>query len=300
MSVRSRHSGATSAAPHSASVSATTIALLATLGGLSIVAGPTFYDLARQVWSTDEQGHGPLIVGVSAWLLWSKRKAFLELPDAPALLAGWLVMALALLMYVLGRSQAFLQVEVAALIGVVTSCALLFKGSAGLRLTWFPLFFLIFMIPLPGVLVQAVTIPLKTAVSYVAENLLHQLDFPVARTGVILMVGQYQLLVADACAGINSMFTLEAFGLLYAHVMGYTSRLRNILLLVLVVPCAFVANVVRVIILIMVTYYFGDEAGQGFVHGFAGMILFIVAMITLLGIDSLLGRMLNAAPPSAR
>lgn len=293
VSVRVPHSGRPHAAVDSASVSTTATALIIALVGLVAMAGPTMYDLARQIWSTDEQGHGPIVLGVSAWLLWSKRKEFLALPDRPAFLSGWLLMALAMLMYALGRSQAFQQLEVAALILVVAAGALLFKGSAGLRLVWFPLFFLIFMIPLPGVLVQAVTIPLKTAVSYVAEIVMHAAGYPVARTGVILSVGQYQLLVADACAGLNSMFTLEAFGLLYMHVMGYTSKLRNIMLAVLVIPCAFAANIVRVIILILVTYYFGDEAGQGFVHGFAGMLLFVVAMFTLLGLDAFLGRILR-------
>jgi len=157
----------------------------------------------------------------------------------------------------------------------------------------FPFFFLIFIVPLPGVFVQAMTIPLKTAVSYVAEQLMYWAGYPVARTGVILQVGPYQLLVADACAGLNSMFTLEALGLLYCNLMGYTSKLRNVLLAILVIPIAFIANVVRVMILILVTFHFGDEAGQGFVHTFAGMLLFGVGLVMMLGTDSVLGRVLG-------
>jgi exosortase len=109
---------------------------------------------------------------------------------------------------------------------------------------------------------------------------------------VILTIGQYQLLVADACAGLTSMFTLEAFGLLYMHVMGYTSRLRNLFLGALVVPCAFAANVTRVIVLVLITYYFGNEAGQGFVHVFAGLLLFVVAFLLIVQCDHLVGRWL--------
>jgi exosortase len=133
------------------------------------------------------------------------------------------------------------------------------------------------------------------AVSYVAEVLMYHLGYPIGRTGVILTVGQYQLLVADACAGLNSMFTLEALGLLYANLMGYTSKVRNVLLAILVVPIAFVANVIRVLILILVTYYMGDEAGQGFVHTFAGMVLFGVGLVMMLTTDGLLGRALGQA-----
>jgi exosortase/archaeosortase family protein len=113
----------------------------------------------------------------------------------------------------------------------------------------------------------------------------------VARAGVVMQVGQYQLLVADACAGLNSMFTLESLGLLYMNIMAYTSRWRNVLLAVLIIPISFVANVVRVVILILVTYHFGDAAGQGFVHGFAGMVLFLVALVLILMVDSLLSRL---------
>ena len=171
---------------------------------------------------------------------------------------------------------------------------LIFRGPPALRAAFFPLFFLTFMIPLPEALVAAVTAPLKSAVSAVASNLLHVMGYPVGRSGVIMTVGPYQLLVADACAGLNSMFTLEALGLLYMNLMGYTSLKRNVALAILLIPIAFAANIVRVMILVLVTYHFGDEAGQGFVHGFAGMVLFMVALVLTLSTDKLLGLFMPA------
>lgn len=111
---------------------------------------------------------------------------------------------------------------------------------------------------------------------------------PVGRSGVMLTIGQYQLLVADACAGLNSMFTLEALGMLYMNLMRYTSVARNLTLALLLVPIAFVANIGRVMILVLVTYFFGDEAGQGFIHGFAGMVLFLLALMLMLLADRVL------------
>ena len=169
---------------------------------------------------------------------------------------------------------------------------LIFSGAGALRLAWFPLFFLLFMVPLPEALVAAVTAPLKSAVSAVASNLLYQIGYPVGRSGVIMTVGPYQLLVADACAGLNSMFTLEALGMLYMNLMNYTSLGRNVALALLLVPISFAANIVRVMILVLVTYHFGDEAGQGFVHGFAGMVLFMVALMLMLLVDKLLNLVL--------
>jgi len=269
------------------------VLLGALAAGFLLLLVPTVLDLARQVWQSDEQGHGPIIGAVSLWLMWRRRQDVIDAPYRPANVIGGLLFALALVAYALGRSQQIIQAEVVGLILAGTAMLLLLRGVQGLRAVAFPLLFLIFLVPLPGVLVQAITIPLKTLVSYSAEVLMHQAGYPVGRTGVILIVGPYQLLVADACAGLNSMFTLEALGLLYANMMGYTSKLRNILLAILVVPIAFIANVIRVIVLILVTYHFGDEAGQGFVHTFAGMLLFGVGLVMMLGTDTLLGRFLG-------
>jgi exosortase/archaeosortase family protein len=77
--------------------------------------------------------------------------------------------------------------------------------------------------------------------------------------------------------------------MLYMNLMRYTSATRNVVLAILLIPTAFIANIVRVMILVLVTYHFGDEAGQGFVHGFAGMVLFMVALSLMLVLDKLLG-----------
>jgi exosortase B len=264
-------------------------ALVMVLVGFALLYVPTYVDLSSTVWASDEQGHGPIILAVSLWLLFQQRHRIAELAAEPRPVLGGALLVFGLLLYVLGRTQAVILFEVGSQIAVIAALLLLFKGSRAVRLAWFALFFLIFMIPLPGSLVAAVTTPLKAAVSYVAEVLMYALNYPIARSGVVLHVGQYQLLVADACAGLNSMFTLEALGLLYMNLMGYTSVARNVTLAVLVIPIAFVANVVRVMVLILVTYHFGDEAGQGFVHDFAGMVLFLVGLMLMLATDKLLG-----------
>jgi exosortase B len=252
--------------------------------------------LMRQVWNTDEQGHGPIIIGVSMWLFWHRRDRLREVAanPVPAGLGAWLLMALGLAGYVIGRMQNIVMFQMGAFLPILMAALALNYGWAMVRAAAFPIFFLIFAVPLPGPIVDMVTQPLKRAVSYVAELLLYQAGFPISRTGVVLMIGPYQLLVADACAGLNSMFTLEALGLLYMNIVGHTSKLRNLVLAILIVPVSFCANVVRVMILVLVTFYFGDEAGQGFVHGFAGMVLFLVGLTLMLGVDRVLGLFLPA------
>ena len=258
------------------------------LAGFAVLYGPSYLDLARRVWPTDEQGHGPMILALGLWLIYAKRHAIAALPVQPDKALGTGLLIIGVLMYALGRTQGMLVLEVLSQHLVLIGLLLMFLGRRALRLVWFPLFFLLFVVPLPGSLVASVTAPLKAAVSAAAATLLHGLGYPVARAGVMLSVGQYQLLVADACAGLNSLFTLEALGLLYMNLMHYTSVARNLTLALLIIPISFLANVTRVMMLVLVTYHFGDAAGQGFIHEFAGIVLFLVGLALILLTDRLL------------
>ncbi len=258
--------------------------------GLAVLFGPVFWKLSQTVWTTDEQGHGPIIIAVALWLLWQRRDRLIAAAAvaSPSLIWGWLWVIGGLLLYFVGRLQNIVTFEMGAMLPILIGLLASVYGWRTVKVAAFPIFFLLFAVPLPGPVVDVLTQPLKQAVSWVAEQLLYAVGYPIARTGVILKIGQYQLLVADACAGLNSMFTLEALGLLYMNIVGHTSRLRNVLLAILIVPMAFIANVIRVLVLILVTYHFGDEAGQGVVHGAAGMVLFAVAMVLMFMIDAAL------------
>jgi exosortase B len=269
------------------------VVLAILLAGLALLYGPTYWDFLYGVHAADSQGHEPLVVGVSAWLVWRQREALARLPGsaaAPRTAAAMLI--LGLLFYVFGRTQHFLRLELVSQVFVMGAVLLAFKGWAGVRLTWFAFFFLMFAVPLPYTVVVALTAPMKAAVSAVASALLFWAGYPIGRSGVVITIGQYQLLVAEACAGLHTMFTLEALGLLYMKLMDYKAWQRSAALALLVVPVSFCANVVRVITLTLVTYYFGDEVGQGFVHGFAGLLLFAVALALIFGVDRLLGLVL--------
>lgn len=255
--------------------------------GLIALYVPTWIDLSRTIWATEAQAHGPIILSVALWFFWKQRLVINDMPVAPSK-AGWLLFTLGLLLYAIGRSQGILIFEVGSQIIVIASLLLIMRGWAALGAAWFPLFFLLFMIPLPGAFVDALTMPMKTAVSYVAENVLYWVGYPISRTGVILQIGQYKLLVADACAGLQTLFTLEALGLLYLNIVRHDSLFRNITLAILIIPISFVANTIRVMTLTLITYHFGDAAGQGFLHGFAGMVLFLSALLLIIGVDSLL------------
>lgn len=261
--------------------------------GLLVLCIPTFYNLADAYWGQDDYAHGPIILAVILWLIWDKREVLLCAATQTSPIAGVGLLLFGLLLYVLGRSQGVPLLEVGALIPILSGVLLAMRGTPGLRAMWFMLLFIVYLIPLPGFVVYAVTLPLKQNISVIAEQILYAAGYPVALDGVIISIGQYQLLVSDACSGLNSMFSLTALGLLYLYKMRYKSWLHNGLILLSLLPIAFFANIVRVMILVLVTYHFGDATGQGFIHGFSGMMLFVFSLLAILVLDGVLARLLK-------
>ena len=261
--------------------------------GLLLLYIPTFYDLARTLWKTNDHAHGPIILTIVAWLIWHKRQVLL-IPSPGAKSAGLAALILGLLIYLLGRSQEIIAFEVASMAPVLAGALLAMRGWPALRACWFLIFFTGYLVPLPGFVVEALTSPLKQVISSIASQLLYFAGFPIAQSGVILSIGQYQLLVEDACSGLNSMFSLSAVGMLYLYLMRHDNLLRNALVVISLLPIAFSANIVRVVMIVLITFYFGDSAGQGFVHGFSGMVLFVVALTAVLLLDGMLLRFLHS------
>jgi len=266
---------------------------LPVLAGLLVLYVPTFYGLANTIWQEDDYAHGPIILAVIVWLIWDRRQVLLAARTHTAPVPGFALLIFGLLLYVVGRSQNISIFEIGSLVPILAGVLLAMRGWPALRAYWFMLLFIAYLIPLPGIFVDAVTGPLKNNVSAIAERILYAAGYPIARNGVMLSIGQYQLLVADACSGLNSMFSLTAIGLLYLYLMRYKSWLHNGLILASLLPIAFCANILRVMFLVLVTYHYGDAAGQGFLHGFSGMALFVIALIILLLLDAILSRVVK-------
>jgi exosortase B len=264
--------------------------------GAAVMYVPTYVDLAHGLWQDDAHAHGPIILAVVAWLTWRQRAALADETGQRAPLAGGVLLVSGLLLYAVGRSQGIAIFEVGSHIPVLAGTVLLLLGRRALARLWFPLLFLIFLVPLPGFVIYAVTGPLKSFVSQIVESVLYGLGYPIARAGVVLSIGQYQLLIADACSGLNSIYSLAALGFLYLYLTGSRNLGHTALLLASIVPIALAANIIRVLVLILVTFHLGDEAGQSFFHGSAGMALFAIALLLLLGFDALLRRL----PPLRR
>lgn len=273
---------------------------LLAIGGFAVMYLPLYWWAANGIWETEEQGHGAIVLAVLLWLFWTLRQPIDQATVKPAPLLGWSVFVLGLFVYFVGRVFDISILEFGSQPLVVAGILLLVRGPSAIRVAWFPLLYFIFMIPLPGILVDAITGSLKGRIADIVENLLYMFGYPIARSGVILSIGQYQLQVADACAGLHSMFSLSALGTLFMYLMGPKRKLHLGIMLAAILPIAFIANVVRVGVLVLVTYYLGDEAGQGFLHGAAGMVLMLVALLFFFFLDTLLDKALPRAPRSPK
>ena len=257
---------------------------------LGILYASTYSLLADGPWQTDQDGHGPFIILLALGIALSKASSLRATAATKAPVPGWGLFIVGLVFYIIGHSQEILLFDVASIIPVLIGMVLILKGYAGLRQLWVPILFLSFAIPLPGWMMDSLTQPMKLYLSDLVVNQLFDFGFPVAQNGVIIYIAQYQLLVKDACVGLNSMYSLSAVGAFYIYIVSPESKFRTAALIACIIPFAFAANVVRVTFLVLITYYFGEKAGQGLLHDLTGLVMFCSALLFFILFDAVLFR----------
>lgn len=258
--------------------------LVLAIGLLAFIL-PTMIDVARTSWSTEQGAHGPIVLVTGIWLLWGELRGapIVNRPGSSRIVIALLVPLL--IVFTVARITALIEIEGFTMYASVIVVAYALWGPEPLRRVWFPLIYLLFVFPPPDTLFTMLTQPLKIAVSQAAVVLLGLLGYPIAGSGVMIQIGQYQMLVAAACAGLNSLLSLTALGLFYTYLRHKSELAYMVLLVCFILPVAILANLVRVILLLLITYHFGEAAGQGFFHELAGMTMFTVALLTIFAID---------------
>lgn len=260
--------------------------------GLGILAIPTLMALGKQVWSTEAGAHGPIVLAVGAWLLVRELAAAKPLVRSGSLLLTLAGLVVSLAIYVFGRAFDFISLEVAGLYGAAVSALYSRIGIRALIHLWFPVGYLAFLVPPPGWVIDQLTAPLKQFVSWASMTTLSAAGIPVAREGVTIYVAAYRLLVEDACSGLNSLVGLVAVSLLYIYLLRGSNLRYAALLVAATIPIAVLGNILRIMTLILLTYFFGDEVAQGFMHQVAGLFLFAVDLLLVFLLDQMLWRIL--------
>jgi exosortase len=257
--------------------------------GMLAVLVPTLLLVARESWSTEQGAHGPIVLATGLWLLWREwSSAAPYARPAPGKPVALIFLVL-LPIYFVSRVSNIVETEGYLMYALIIAILFSAVGLEALKKLWFPLVYLLFVFPPPETVVAMVTNPLKVVLSETAVKLLFALGYPIASAGVTIQVGQYQLLVAEACAGLNSLISLSAISLFYIYLRHHANLRYSLLMMLAIVPVAVFANFVRIILLVLLTYHGGEAAAQGFLHDFAGLTMFMTALITIFAIDHLLG-----------
>ena len=253
---------------------------------LALVVVPTVLRLAQQHWPTEAGAHGPIVLATGTWLLYYSLPELKARTSTPTPI--WLVLlclAPLIVLYSFGRALDLLALEVLAAIAMAF---LLVVQRLDFSVLWFrpfPFLYLALLIPIPGWVMTESTMWLQHLISDAASWLLASFNYPVLQQGVVIYVAQYQLLVEDACSGMNSLTGLVAISLFYIYLLHRADWRHALLLTIAILPIAVFVNLLRVVTLILITYHFGDGVAQGFVHNFAGILLFALSLSLMVLVD---------------
>lgn len=261
----------------------------ATFAAMTAIYVPTFYRLFSYGWDQADYSHGPLILIVFLWLMWKSRDLLL-LPVDDSFRPGYLALLLmGLFLYVFGVTSKVMMFEAGSLIVVLLAASGFIYGHSATRMLLLPAAYLIFLVPPPLFFIDYVTSPLKAFVAAASVPILSALGYPISRNGVMLFIGDYSIVIGDACSGLRSLVSLLAVGALYSWPKKI-SMVKKSILFFSIIPIAIAANVVRLILLALITFYVGDSAGQKFFHDYSGFFLFVFSLMLLIVVDVLLER----------
>ncbi len=246
----------------------------------------TFVTLWR-TWATNPNySHGYLIPPVVAFLLWRDRGRFLERRSSGS---GWgaFILAIALLGHVVSLRAGVFMTQGYSFVLLLFGLSLIFFGGRATRTVWFPLSYLVFMLPMPPYLMNVASLKLKHVAAHVGSAIAIKMGIPLARSGMTIHIPAGSLRIADPCSGLRSLIALVALGALFAWFTNGRGWKRGVLFLS-AVPLAVLGNTIRIAILCGVANVWGIDAALGFFHDFSGFLLFAIALCGLFVVRKLL------------
>ena len=257
------------------------------VGVLFALYAPVLRILVGQWYGDSDYSHGFLVPLLSAFLIWQRRDKLRQVPRRPSLW-GMVVVLGALGLLVLGSLGAELFLSRLSLLCTICGLIVYFCGWAMLRAMAFPMAFLLFAIPIPGVVYNEIVFPLQFIASKFATRTLETLNlFPIMREGNVLVLPGMTLEVVEACSGIRSLMSLLALAAGFGYLVEQSTIARWILV-VAMVPLAIISNGTRVMITAIMANYMGPKAAEGVMHEMSGWVIFVVATVLFLAFYSLM------------
>ncbi len=262
--------------------------------GLAAVGVPTLIRNAQQSWVLEQGQQAPIALALGLWLLWRRWPSMRAVgaPGRTVVLA--MLAAPSIALYALGRLSQQYTMESYGLYGLGVSTVYGVVGGAGLKQGGFALAYLLFALPLPYTVVWVLTAHLRLWVTEASVSIARLLGLSIVRDGLNILVDQYELAVQEACSGMNSLFSLSAVGFLYLQLRRDPPAWYMLIMAAPILGFALLGNLVRILCLIGLTHFFGDEVAQGFLHESAGLLTFTTALLGVMGLDALMaGRVLQ-------
>ncbi len=256
-----------------------------------VLVGIYFPVLAEMVlvWMTDSYAvHGLFVPAFSAYFFLLERDRLREVAAQGD--RSWLVvMLLALSLLAVGRWGDSLFLKGVSIVVAVAGVVLWRFGLRFLKQAVFPVGFLLFMVPLPRLVVNAVTLDLQLFAAGFAAGTLQLLNVPVYLNGVLIELPTMTLEVAEICNGLRFLTALVVLTVAFAHI-SQRSLPRKLILVAATIPIAILANAVRVAIIAAGGYYVGPEVTSGPVHHIIGKGVWFMTLIPLVAMGLLLRR----------
>jgi len=240
-------------------------------------------------WDADPNySHGFFIPFISFYFVYTKLEVIKKTTPSSSNKGFWIVL-LGLLLFILGwiSSLDFVQ-GISMLIVLWGSILYLFGKEVG-KLITFPVFYLIFMIPLPAIVWNRLSVPLSLIASSISSRLMEFLGMVVYREGNIITLPNITLQVVEACSGLRSLVTLMALSAGLAYISNF-SVLKKIILFLCAIPIAIVGNVIRLTATGILAENFGEQMAQGFIHEFSGWVVFLIGFFLLLLVQGILSK----------
>jgi exosortase D (VPLPA-CTERM-specific) len=235
--------------------------------------------LAASWFNTAEYSHGLLIPFITAYLIWQKRNRLVRLPFRGSWAGVWVV-ALGLGLYLLGELSTLYVIVQYAFLVVLFGAVMAVAGWPIFREIWVPLLFLVFAVPLPRFLYQALSTRLQLLSSELGVLFIRFCDISVFLEGNVIDLGNYRLQVVEACSGLRYLFPLMSLTLICAYFFRVPFWKRLVLFLSSV-PITVAMNSLRVGITGVLVEYRGTAMAEGFLHDFEGWIIFMACTAVL-------------------
>ncbi len=257
---------------------------------LALIYLPTFIWMKARFDEVESYySHGYLVPLVFAYLLWIKRDELRKCAVKPAGLA-LLIFVPALLIHLLAYTFDINFLSGFTLIAALFGLALYLYGTEITKKAAFPITFLIFMVPLPQVMIINISFKMKMMAAQIATSIVNLMGIHAIRDGsIVYLKPDTSLTIGSPCSGLSSLIALMALGALYAYLVKM-SRTRKIILFLLSIPVALAANILRIVMLLLVGFAYDAKVATGpFVHGFLAFLLYVFAIAGLI----IIGRMLS-------